>query len=131
MSFFHFSPKPSRIAPHIKNGDNASNVVDDLVIDREREAAGEHSVVAQSFAMDAGVEKERVDVGKNAIKEVTTDPLLLSFIKGHALAQIAGGLFEKDDVSYTPHEKRLRSSSRLRNFASPDAIFARRALTTV
>jgi hypothetical protein len=131
MSFFQFFPNPSRIPPHIENGDNSSSVVHNLVVDREWESAGEHPVVTQPHAMDAGLEKKRIDVRNNTIKEVSADPLMLSIIKGDTVPEVVRGFLEDDDVLYTLHEKRLRSSSRVRNFASPDAIFSLRALRTV
>ena len=67
--------------PEIQDSPDDSNVLVECVVDGVGEALRQQTVIAEDLRVDACIQHEGVDVGKQGVKEVLAQPLALHLVE--------------------------------------------------
>lgn len=104
------SAKLLRMLPTIENTKNQDDVAFYSIIDRVRKPLRKQPMEAKHLSVNPRVEYEGINVGKQAVLEIVTDPDLLTVVKVSASRKIRDGGLENPDSHGRLRRRRLASS---------------------
>ncbi len=99
-------PNPFRIAPAIQHGFHTCRFLLELVVDGEREYLTKQAMNLEDTAVNASMNRERVDIGEKRIQEIFSKAGLLVLIERKATSQVLAG----GGQNLNFHNKRSRRS---------------------
>jgi hypothetical protein len=107
---------------------NGNHVIIERVVDGKRESLGQQAMVpAKTQAMNAGIEMQRINVGKQRVEEIGTQAWTLFLVKPTALLQIPLGFIKDANPHEEGRESLALAVSQSENVACPDAARSARS----
>lgn len=121
---------PRRISATVQYCVNTNHVVFNTVVDREWKTFGQEPVITPLQGVDAGIDLQRIDIGKKRVKEVVAKSWGLSLVEPEAIHEIPFGFVKDLDRHLTESRMSFFASAQSTYFAEPFFVRSSRARST-